>query len=762
MKRNLLLFFFMVSVSVMYSQVYQTNEMKTVDKTIPSYVDVIGYNNSDLSGVAKVQKQSNVGDKDFLHDVLKLNDDTEALLTDTLTDVSGGYHKFYTELYKGVIVYGTRYAVHYKNGNVTDLNGNFRTIDNLDVIPSITEKESKESAVAFIGNNSDINVQADFINVKLVVLVKEDVPYLAYCMDFNNISYEPMRIFIDAHSGNVVYVENGAFDVAATGTAETMYYGKQTITTDFNGSTYILFDEKRGVKTRDTAGALYSDSDNKWTTAEFNNVNKGSAALHAHWSIEKSYDFFKNKFGRNGFDNKGGIVTNFVNYPFGDMKDNAGWYISENAIRYGMTSNSEIPVVSLDIAAHEFTHGVTHSTANLSGREEGGALNEGFSDIFAICIEHETLPNKKSGLWVMGDDIFSYRCKRDISAPECKEYKGKGWLYEDDYQNNKDKVHTNCGVLTYWFYLLVNGGELNNYKISSIGWDKATKLCYTTLTAYLNSSSEYADAVKCTMKAAAALFGNNSDEVSQVAMAWLAVGLTPECTISGPDLLKEGETATYTLSGWFSKASIETGGCRVVSNDGKNLVVQAKVNARAYINISCNGKTLASKQLWIGAPIISNIMYDSKNNQLNLNFFGGDPKVTSASWSVSCGGYTFYPYTTYTLNSKEGVINVSVTAANSCGYGPTYSTQLDLNNGGLSLSISSNADTRSIVVRNKDGVDGYANYRLIDCKDGNNVSTGIVSINNGVLDFSKENTGLYILELNSDNSDRCTFKVSLK
>ena len=42
---------------------------------------------------------------------------------------------------------------------------------------------------------------------------------------------------------------------------------------------------------------------------------------------------------------------------------------------------------SLDIVAHELTHGVTSSSSNLIYMNESGALNEAFSDIMGTSVE---------------------------------------------------------------------------------------------------------------------------------------------------------------------------------------------------------------------------------------------------------------------------------------------------------------------------------------------------------------------------------------
>ncbi len=45
---------------------------------------------------------------------------------------------------------------------------------------------------------------------------------------------------------------------------------------------------------------------------------------------------------------------------------------------------------SLDVTAHEMTHGVTQETANLIYENQPGALNESFSDVFGILTIQKT------------------------------------------------------------------------------------------------------------------------------------------------------------------------------------------------------------------------------------------------------------------------------------------------------------------------------------------------------------------------------------
>jgi len=60
-------------------------------------------------------------------------------------------------------------------------------------------------------------------------------------------------------------------------------------------------------------------------------------------------------------------------------------------------------LTSLDIIAHELTHGVTSYSAKLIYSNESGALNESFSDIFGTAVNFYARPD--SARWDMGHDI---------------------------------------------------------------------------------------------------------------------------------------------------------------------------------------------------------------------------------------------------------------------------------------------------------------------------------------------------------------------
>ena len=258
------------------------------------------------------------------------------------------------------------------------------------------------------------------------------------------------------------------------------------------------------------------------------------AALDVHWGLEKTYDFYLNKFGRNSYDNLGKKIVSFVNK---NNWANAQFVRTDTVLVFGCNNNS--PFVDLDIVAHEMTHAVTYHTSHLGNVGEPGALNEALSDVFGVCVNNEVKSGNGQFNWIYSD--HTYTNPRNMQNPTCKFYYGTGWVDVTDTSFNNDNggTHTNLGVFCYWFYLLANGGSGTNeigisYDVEGIGLDHALRICYLMNTAYLTSNSDYIDACRCSYLAAEQL--GYTDEIEQIREAWIAVGVQQfiDAAISGP------------------------------------------------------------------------------------------------------------------------------------------------------------------------------------------------------------------------------------
>lgn len=93
--------------------------------------------------------------------------------------------------------------------------------------------------------------------------------------------------------------------------------------------------------------------------------------------------------GRNGIADDGRGSYSRVHYEQqqGIPLANANWQDGCFCMSYGDGADGQHPVTSLDIAAHEMTHGVTSATAGLGDTGESPALNEAVSDMMAAAVE---------------------------------------------------------------------------------------------------------------------------------------------------------------------------------------------------------------------------------------------------------------------------------------------------------------------------------------------------------------------------------------
>jgi bacillolysin len=375
---------------------------------------------------------------------------------------------------------------------------------------------------------------------------------------------------------------NSAVAVVAANAA-TRYSGTKTIQTTLSGSSYILSDGTRGngIQTYNSARTAtypttnFTDADNNWTAAEFNNTNKDNGALDAHWGAEMTYDYWSAVHGRNSYDNAGAKIKSYVHYNLiaAGYPDNNNAFWNGSVMTYGDGSGTggfDI-LTAMDVAGHEIGHAVCSYTANLAYQKESGAMNEAFSDIWGACIEYRAAPTKST--WLIGEDIerrSGHLSLRSMSNPKTEgqpdTYGGTNWYNVNCTPSNSNDqcgVHRNSGVLNHWFYILSVGKSGTNdigssYNVTGITIDKAAKIAYRLESVYLSANSTYANARTYGIQSATDLYGAGSAEVIATTNAFYAVGVgaayTGSTDTTAPtaptSLAAAGTTSTTTNLSW--------------------------------------------------------------------------------------------------------------------------------------------------------------------------------------------------------------------
>ena len=487
------------------------------------------------------------------------------------SDQLGFTHEKFAQYYQGVRVEHADYTVHAKGGTVESISGDFEKISNLSITPSLSASAALTRALAHVGAQKYMwqdlseetglkqdtnNSAASYYPQGELVIVRNELssqlktkgqPVLAW--KFNVYAQEPVSrayLYVDAHTGQVVAKDDIIKHTGATGTFATAYSGSRQINDGTTTGGYFLRETTRGlgIETYNMKkGTSYSkavdfvDADNNWTAAEYNNANFDWIAGDAQMGAQCTYDYWKAVHGRNSYDNAGAKIKSYVHY--GRSYENAYW--NGSVMTYGDGASTFRPLTALDVCGHEIGHAVCEKTANLTYSNESGAMNEGLSDIWGASIEDYSVKNlgvTSSGVtpkstWLIGEEIVKTGpALRSMSDPKSQGqpdyYKGINW-----YTGTSDNggVHTNSGVLNYWYYLVANGKTGTNEKgvafsVASLGLDAAAKITFRMESVYMVASSTYAQARTYSIQAATDLFGAGSAQVTSVTNAWNAVGVT--------------------------------------------------------------------------------------------------------------------------------------------------------------------------------------------------------------------------------------------
>jgi Zn-dependent metalloprotease len=346
--------------------------------------------------------------------------------------------------------------------------------------------------------------------------------------------------FVDAHTGKVLLSYNNLHTGRpqppppdgdpATGTGLTLYAGTVALGTEvYTDGTYGMKDPTRGgmytidMGDRKNGGTLFTDADNTW--GDFTESDRATAGADAHFGAALTWDYYLSVHGRNGVYDDGAGVYSRVHY--GRDYNNAYWSDSCKCMTYGDGDGSLMsPLVAIDIAAHEMTHGVTSATADLVYTAESGGLNESMSDIFATAVEfYAEAYSSQVGDYLIGEDVWTPGTPGDaLRYMDHPSLDGRSIDHYSQYSDSID-VHYSSGLANNVFYLMCEGGtnDTSGMSVTPIGLAKAEKVFYRALTVYMTSGTTFAEARTATIQAANDLY--DSSTASAVAEAWTACGV---------------------------------------------------------------------------------------------------------------------------------------------------------------------------------------------------------------------------------------------
>lgn len=411
-------------------------------------------------------------------DLFGLTKDEDVELTDSAPSVQGTDIKKYHETYKGLPVFDATLTVetdaktHVYTGQVTG-----KLVQNLDddinsTIPSVTEQEAVQLALMY-GKFPMEGARIDNKKPQLIIYVKDNIGILVYRVQYFAVSDRKNYRFcmmINAKNGMLVEkwntLETAREKYQMKGIGGNKFIGKKTygellpylqvrrsgedcyfrngivIVVNMKGKEFLSNEEEKSYHVN------CKDGSKDEVNGAYSPVND---ALFYGTIIYKMYMewvkvppkkqlpmVFRVHYGHDI------VLANYNgrNFTFSDGDD------------------SILPLVSLDIVAHEVSHCFTEEHSNLVYEGQPGGIDESFSDLAGESAESF---EKGSNDWEAGGGIT-----KDPIRKLCKQSEdGKSVIYAENFSDDLD-VHYLSGVFNRFYCLLASNENWNVKKVFQV------------------------------------------------------------------------------------------------------------------------------------------------------------------------------------------------------------------------------------------------------------------------------------------------------
>jgi bacillolysin len=474
-------------------------------------------------------------------------------------DRIGMNHVRFQQRYNGVDVFGGVIIAHTRGTHVESISGTYFPELSLDTAPSLTFAQGADLARAAVSMPDGVVAKE---RSGLVIYARDRRNVLTWKIELLSTS-APKRwlVFVDAHNGRIVH-------------------GIDMLQTSKLRETYIA----AGASKTTLPGTLdCSDSPADPTCTD-------AAAQAAHDNTGKVYDYYFAKFGRDSIDGNGMIMKSTVH--FSEDYNNAFWngsqmvYGDGDGVVFGPLSQS------LDVVAHELTHGVTDFTADLVYEDESGALNESYSDVLGVYADAFGRGSATAD-WALGESVWTpgqasdalrdmadphkandpytnaYNCLYRPGQPyycgqpaSLSEYARLPISFFEEVPSDNGGVHINSGIPNKAAYLLTVGGTFGGVNVTGIGVAKAEQIYYRTLVNYLTPYSTFMVARNGSIQACTDLigqFGISAGDCASVRDAFAAVGIGSNRTFTHQVYMPSVRNGATLVRGFNGRVTLNGG-----------------------------------------------------------------------------------------------------------------------------------------------------------------------------------------------------------
>lgn len=453
-----------------------------------------------------------------LNATLGLHSDNEVRPVRSFTQPDGSVVTRYQQYYQGIPVFGEQIITHTTdNGDLINFHGRAvydinqdiasadATVDAQEVMKNIKGDRHSKVAMKFENESSDLVI---FVGERGVARLAYHVTYFADSLQGGS----PTRpnFIVDAKSNRIIAEWEGLTHAeVGTGPGGNEKTGQYNYGSDF------------GFMDVSVSGSTYTMNNSNVKTIDLNHGTSGSQA-YSYTGPENTKKFINGAYSPlNDAHYFGGVVFNMyqdwigtaplsfqltMRVHYSSNYQNAFW--NGSSMTFGDGGSTFYPLVSLDVSAHEVSHGFTEQNSNLTYSGMSGGINEAFSDMAGEAAEAYM---NGSNDWLVGAQIYkSNGALRYMNDPTRD---GRSIAHADDYYSGLD-VHYSSGVYNKAFYLLA----------TTNGWSTRTafQVFANANQNYWTSSTDF-NTGACGVIDAANAMGLNAADVEA---AFAAVGVT--------------------------------------------------------------------------------------------------------------------------------------------------------------------------------------------------------------------------------------------
>ena len=442
-----------------------------------------------------------------------------------------------SQMYGDIPVYGRNMVtVADRNGKALTLAGNFKPLRGVTSSPEIIPEQAELAASIFVQQEHDLISSIDANNQGLFIYSLNTEPVLCWLVKtvFVGEGYlSSENIFVNAHNGEI------------EATVSDIYYNQQIKRLKGqNGDWYnipfvldqlignVIFDEERNLSVytfdhQDMAKSGFELGSARKVTIEDDNKSAADAA----GNLIAAYDFFMNNLGLKQYDGNGSELSAYVNLVDSSRNTQAFFYKRNIYFTIPFKWLKEYSK-NIDIVAHEFTHGVSETTASFIYSGQSGAIDEAISDIFGELVK-KSITGKND--WIFQGGPRNMKNKKSMKDfLRLKENEKPNYI-----KNNNGYIHKNCLIIDHAAYLIGNGvlaapytkeqtRFINPNEPDEEGVQKMAKLWYGAML-MMTPDATFMQCARAVIKSAE--FMKNTEQITQaqymgVKEAFKAVGLS--------------------------------------------------------------------------------------------------------------------------------------------------------------------------------------------------------------------------------------------